>query len=144
MARLAYFVKSVLLIWTGDVKTGLQREGVTACADGSSNRCGNSTTRRYSMKQVHARYWAAMAILGLACAGARAATDPQQILADDQKEIQQAQENYTQTVLYHGATSDDALKAKNKWDGAKNKYEVDKMRVQQLQQMQSSGTVTAP
>ena len=49
-------------------------------------------------------------------------TDPQQILADDQKEIQQAQENYTQTVLYHGATSDDALKAKNKWDDAFYQY----------------------
>src|SRR5947209_1072958 len=118
MACLSFCLKSVLLIWTGYRKTGLQREAVTPCSGRSSNRCRNSTTRRSLMKQAHARYWAAIAILGLACAGARAATDPQQILADDQKEIQQAQENYTQTVLYHGATSDDALKAKNKWDGA--------------------------
>jgi hypothetical protein len=74
-------------------------------------------------------------VLGLT-AFAAAATDPQQLIADDQKAIQTATENYHQAILYHGSASDDAQQAMNKLDAAKNKLTIDQQRAAQLQEIE--------
>jgi hypothetical protein len=70
------------------------------------------------------------------------ATDPNTLLSDDQKSIQDATEAYHQAVLHHGAASDDAKKAMDKMDAAKNQYQVDQLRVQELNRA-TQGTATS-
>jgi hypothetical protein len=55
------------------------------------------------------------------------------LLQSGEKEIAAAETNYKATVLKHGESSNEAVKAKTEWNEAKNKYSANQTHVQQLQ-----------
>ena len=82
----------------------------------------------------------------LGCAGTAKSTqkEAQNLLLDDQKDIQKAEQNYRDAVLHSGQNSKEANKALNDIDAARNKLQIDQQRVNQVQGIQFTPGTTGP
>jgi hypothetical protein len=63
-----------------------------------------------------------------------------EILQEDQKRIDEAQENYRVAIVKYGDNSDEAKKALDELSAARNQYHIDVKRAQEARSVQFSTT----